>query len=348
MEKALLLILALLLSNVAAHGPEFLSSYGRLVKRAHVDAASNCANANTFASALTQSRMRRMKLAKRDWDPTYSTIQNTTCVLNPEVTEGPYWIAGELVRQNVTDEEPGFPLLLDMGVMDVNTCEPIPGAYIEVIEFQGFYSGYTTATLDPPPGAPPGVLPGRRRGHAPLTDNLNFFRGAYPTNKNGIVEFATQFPGYYEGRTTHIHLMVTLNPTVHANGTVTGGKTVHIGQIFFDTKIKDKVFELAPYATDRPDKEVTNEDDEIFLQESENGNNPIVSLVSLGDSIEDGFLGYITIGVNPDFDIRRSRAPLYGSPVQVWRAKFWIQATQRLRDWRDFVIGVFQLKGRAD
>ncbi|KAI8805908.1 Intradiol ring-cleavage dioxygenase [Cladochytrium replicatum] len=304
---AFLAAISTLASLANAHGPEHLTTFGKLLKRNNINAASRCGSSAVFSSALKETRLRRMKLAKRDWDPTYSEIQNTTCVLNPEVTEGPYWIAGELVRQDITDNEPGIPLTLDLGLMDVTTCTPISGAYVELTHrnspILGFYSGYTLSSLGSPSGS-----------HSPLTDNKNFFRGAHKTNANGLVEFKTKFPGYYTGRTTHVHLKVTLNPTVNENGTITGGKTVHIGQMFFNAAIKSEVFALSPYFTGRSDAETTNEADSIYLQEASNGNNPVISLVNLGSAITDGFLGYLTLGVDPNFTAEGSTAPIYGSP----------------------------------
>jgi hypothetical protein len=75
---------------------------------------------------------------------------NNSCILSPEVTEGPYCedpsqlahgrllmglcvdVTGELVRQNVTEDEPGVPLTYEVQVLDVNTCEPLTGAMLEM------------------------------------------------------------------------------------------------------------------------------------------------------------------------------------------------------------------------
>ena len=54
------------------------------------------------------------------------------CFLSPEITEGPYYVAGEYIRQDVTDGEPGIDLALDLQVYDVETCEPVPNVYLEI------------------------------------------------------------------------------------------------------------------------------------------------------------------------------------------------------------------------
>lgn len=57
---------------------------------------------------------------------------NSSCVLSPEVTEGPYYVAGEYIRTDVTDEQEGVALHLELQVLDIDTCEPVTGAYTEI------------------------------------------------------------------------------------------------------------------------------------------------------------------------------------------------------------------------
>ena len=53
-------------------------------------------------------------------------------MLSPEVTEGPYYVAGEYIRANVTDGQAGVALHLELQVLDVNTCEPVASAFTEI------------------------------------------------------------------------------------------------------------------------------------------------------------------------------------------------------------------------
>lgn len=56
-----------------------------------------------------------------------------SCVLTPEVTEGPFYIEGEYLRQDVWEDQPGVPLYLDIQILDTSTCEPIPsGVFVEI------------------------------------------------------------------------------------------------------------------------------------------------------------------------------------------------------------------------
>jgi protocatechuate 3,4-dioxygenase beta subunit len=52
--------------------------------------------------------------------------------LAPEVTEGPYYVTGELIRKNIVESQNGIDLHLDIQVLNTETCEPVGGVYIEV------------------------------------------------------------------------------------------------------------------------------------------------------------------------------------------------------------------------
>src|SRR6267142_4821961 len=67
-----------------------------------------------------------------------------TCVLTPEQTEGPYYIANEAVRRNITDGRPGAPLQLRAFVVNASTCKPIKGAAVDIwhADAGGVYSGF--------------------------------------------------------------------------------------------------------------------------------------------------------------------------------------------------------------
>lgn len=57
---------------------------------------------------------------------------NNSCVLSPEVTEGPYYVSGEYIRSDLTESQVGVPLHLEVQVLDVDTCEPVADVYTEI------------------------------------------------------------------------------------------------------------------------------------------------------------------------------------------------------------------------
>lgn len=93
--------------------------------------------------------------------------QNKTTVLHPEVTEGPYYVSGEVIRKNVKDGQGGVDLHLDIQVIDMATCSPMPGVAVEV------WSANATASHQTIPqshhtnhtNTPPGRLQRRSRLH---------------------------------------------------------------------------------------------------------------------------------------------------------------------------------------
>jgi protocatechuate 3,4-dioxygenase beta subunit len=182
---------------------------------------------------------------------------SVSCVLTPEQTEGPYYIAKEKLRRNITDGRPGTPLTLRLAVVDAKTCRPIKGATVDIwhCDASGIYSGF---------GA------GR--------SSRTFMRGIQRTNANGVATFKTVYPGWYQGRTVHIHVKV------HVRGNV-----VHTGQLYFPDRVTDGAYRKAPY-TNRPNRDVRNVDDMVFRN---GGKRSLLSLSRSGA----GYLGSIRMGV---------------------------------------------------
>lgn len=136
------------------------------------------------------------------------------CTLVPEVTEGPYYFDPALVRVDITEGKPGLPLLLRMQVVDA-ACEPIAGARVDIwhCDASGIYSGYANQTDQAD------------------TSGETFLRGTQFADADGLVAFSTIYPGWYPGRTTHIHFKVFLDET-----------NVLTGQIFFDEAMNEAVY----------------------------------------------------------------------------------------------------------
>src|SRR5216117_1087208 len=107
------------------------------------------------------------------------------CVLTPEQTEGPYYIPNEKLRRNIAEGKPGTPLTLRAKVVDASSCKPIKGAAVDIwhADAGGIYSGF-----------------GQGSG------NRTFMRGIQRTDAKGIAVLQTVYPGWYTGRTVHIHV----------------------------------------------------------------------------------------------------------------------------------------------
>jgi protocatechuate 3,4-dioxygenase beta subunit len=178
------------------------------------------------------------------------------------MTEGPYYFDVDAIRSDIREDRAGLPLRLALRVQDATECAPITNAVVDVwhCDATGIYSGFESAST----------------GGANTRDDETYLRGAQVTNDAGVVEFLTVYPGWYRGRTTHIHVKVHLDRS-----------TLLTSQLFFDEDVTAAVYQREPYASDRG-RDTFNDDDSIFDEQ--------MVLTLSPDS--DGYLGVMTLGVN--------------------------------------------------
>lgn len=234
------------------------------------------------------------------------------------------------MRQNVTETQTGVSLVLDVQVLDMDTCDPIDGAYVEIwrecfinplflwppICRRNVLLGTSLLYLSQLPcntkselirsrhpdcnatGVYSGVSASGNGNSATVTSNLNatFLRGVQETDSDGVIRFDTIVPGFYTGRTAHIHVMVHLDATPLANGTLMDTTAAHVGQIFFDQDLQSEVYALTPY-TSNTQTQTTNSEDSILAQEAATSD-PFLEYVLLGDTLSDGLLGWLSFGIN--------------------------------------------------
>ncbi|KAI9664687.1 MAG: hypothetical protein M1821_006134 [Bathelium mastoideum] len=216
----------------------------------------------------------------------FASYKNVSCILTPEVTEGPYYITGEYFRSNVTEDQAGVAVHLEYQYIDISTCEAVSGLYLDTwnANSTGVYSGVSVS--------------GNGVGTAdPSNLNTTFLRGVVKTDEEGVAAFDTLFPGHYEGRATHTHLIAHTNGTVEANGTYSSGNIAHVGQIFYDESLISAVEALYPYNTNK--QNVTTNDEDMFAPEqADNNYDPFPEYAYLGDTVSDGLLMWISVGIN--------------------------------------------------
>lgn len=130
------------------------------------------------------------------------------------------------------------------------------------------------------------------------TDDETFLRGISRTDSAGMTEFLTIFPGYYISRTTHIHVTVQTNVTGKDSSYSDAG-VQHLGQLFFDEDLINSIYQLAPYKAHLSTlNRTTNAEDSLYSSANGDGYSAVVDVSKLGESLADGLVGYITIGVN--------------------------------------------------
>lgn len=159
-----------------------------------------------------------------------------TATASPALTEGPYYKTGNFTRSDITEGVAGMPMTLTITVVDTN-CKPIPNATVDIWHANalGQYSGVT----DPKEGCA-------------TCGNATFLRGSQTTNAQGQVTFQTVFPGWYPGRTVHIHVKVWQN-----------GKQVLTTQLFVTQADADTVYAATGY---KGKQDTTNARDQIAQQ----------------------------------------------------------------------------------
>ena len=178
------------------------------------------------------------------------------CTITPEQTAGPYYLPGQTIRQEIVEDRAGIPLRLRIGVTDATACAMLPGTAVEIwhCDADASYSGVEGALGSP-----------------------TFLRGVQLTADDGVAEFLTIFPGWYPGRTPHIHLAVhadgAAGPAIADPNAVTdaadaetyqGGRTVFMGQVYVDDSVSDVVYQLPPYSVRDAAQRTRNDQDRFY------------------------------------------------------------------------------------
>jgi len=168
------------------------------------------------------------------------------CVVRPEQTEGPYFVDEKLNRSDIRVDpsdktiKPGAALRLELRVSQVanGSCNPLSGAIVDIwhCDALGAYSDVRDAGFD--------------------TRGKKFLRGYQTTNADGLVEFLTIYPGWYEGRAVHIHFKIRADAAAKRAYEFTS-------QLYFDEAITEQVYKQAPYNS-KGRRTTTNDADFIF------------------------------------------------------------------------------------
>lgn len=206
---------------------------------------------------------------------------SSVCVLNAEVTEGPYSLEGALVREDIREDKEGFEVQYTFTVVDVaNDCAPLADALVEIwhCDHLGEYSGFVGGN-----------------GHTE-EDNGTFLRGGQLTDENGECNITSIWPGHYVSRAVHVHMRVHTDVTL-TDDSYTGGEIIHTGQLFFDQDINTEIQATSPYSANTT-KETLLENDGIY--DDGGASSGLLTLTALGSSVSDGYKATLTVGVDGD------------------------------------------------
>jgi protocatechuate 3,4-dioxygenase beta subunit len=206
--------------------------------------------------------------------PTAMTGPALACIVRPELTMGTHFVDNQLNRSDIRFEpadssvKRGALLTLVIGVFNVSSksCTPLEGAQVDVwhCDAQGHYSGVDVPGFD-------------SRG-------LIFLRGYQLTDSKGRVQFKTIYPGWYSGRTVHIHVMIR---TTGAEGQ----RYEFVSQLFFNDILTDRVHKLKPYKRRGP-RNTRNADDKIYSNKGQQ------LLLDVTGNATSGYIARINIGLD--------------------------------------------------
>lgn len=170
------------------------------------------------------------------------------CVARPQQTEGPYFVDEALNRIDIRSDpsdgsvKPGTPLDLAFEVTRLSTrgCEPLPGALVDVwhCDHLGVYSDVEDPGFN--------------------TVGKKFLRGYQVTDSRGIARFTTIYPGWYPGRTVHVHFKIRSAPS-EAPG------YEFASQLYFDDRLTDEIHARPPYSQ-KGQRSRRNSGDGIFAR----------------------------------------------------------------------------------
>jgi protocatechuate 3,4-dioxygenase beta subunit len=213
---------------------------GRILTRREVIALLGVAGAGAVASRVgAQPGTGAPPAAARAWVP--------ACVVTPAQTEGPYFVDEKLNRADIRPDptngkvSAGAPLDLEIRVYRVanGACTPYENAMVDIwqCDAMGLYSDVRDTN---------GFF---------NTAGQKFLRGYQLTDSSGVAKFTTVYPGWYQGRTVHIHFKVRSS---------TGARAAEFtSQLYFDDTVTDKVLAQAPYNT-KSGNRTRNERDGLF------------------------------------------------------------------------------------
>lgn len=159
------------------------------------------------------------------------------CQMFKDSHEGPYFTCAPAPGKSIAADQAGQPLTVAMRLLNAD-CQPISGGVVDMwsCNATGHYSGYSSDPDERPPMVKAIVF-----GHIKPDEQPRFCRGALVTDKDGIAEFDTVFPGFYYGVPIHIHMKAHVD-----------GKNLLTTQANLPEEVIQKVMQTSPYSDPRP------------------------------------------------------------------------------------------------
>jgi protocatechuate 3,4-dioxygenase beta subunit len=197
------------------------------------------------------------------------------CKLTPAAVPGPFYFDPKLQRADITEGNPGVPLRMRFVVLDAANCSPVAGARVDVwhTRADGYYSGFR----------------GQGDRHNVDTSGATFMRGTQIADARGEVLFRSVYPGWYDGRTVHVHFKVFIDD-----------KDMLTGQMYFPDALSQYIFSNVGAYSRKAPRNTFNSNDELALSDTTRG-----GFCDIREQA-DHYLATLIVGVN------RTRATVLG------------------------------------
>jgi protocatechuate 3,4-dioxygenase beta subunit len=206
--------------------------------------------------------------AKRADAETMSAIAlRPACTLTPASVPGPFYFDPKLQRADITEGHPGVPLRMRFIVMDAASCTPMSGARVDVWQTRadGYYSGY----------------PGQGDKRNVDTSGSTFMRGTQIADARGETTFRSIYPGWYRGRTVHVHFKIII-----------ADKDLLTGQMYFPDALSQYIFANVGAYGRKAARNTFNGNDELALSDTTRG-----GFCDIREEA-DHYLATLVVGVN--------------------------------------------------
>ena len=205
--------------------------------------------------------------------PAIAGLAPSACIVRPEQTEGPYFVDEQLNRSDIRSDpstnqvKAGTPLMLTFQILRIGTgsCRPLSGTLVDIwhCDAMGVYSDVRDPWFD--------------------TIGQQFLRGYQVTDTQGEARFVTVFPGWYPGRTVHIHFKIRTETADRRRFDFTS-------QLYFDDEVTDRIHSHPPYSSRGP-RATRNRHDGIFRHGGDR-------LIPAATSTTDGYAATFSIGLH--------------------------------------------------
>lgn len=195
-----------------------------------------------------------------------NTAPDNICLIHPDTVDGPYYENKAIIRRDIAEGKKGIPLELRVRVVDAQ-CRPVAGARVDAwqADAQGIYSDF----------------PNQGDDLDIATPGETFLRGTQISDEAGWVTFHTIYPGWYRGRTAHIHFKIYI-----------GGRTRLTSQIFFPDALNEWIYLNVPEYKRPLLRDTINVTDWIMAEATRNA-------VAQVKEEADRYVATMSFGVNP-------------------------------------------------